>query len=81
VSAAKHPRLSVELDTSNARRDLVQEGFDFGVRVGPTADADFVTRRLWSGQFALFATRAVAKEAKEDAISCDRAAFAGSSTS
>jgi LysR family transcriptional regulator AphB len=56
--ARRHPKVSVEIDPSNALRDLVEDGFDFGIRVGPIVDADFVARRLWRGKFGLFATRA-----------------------
>jgi DNA-binding transcriptional LysR family regulator len=54
--ARAYPKIDVELDTSNVLRDLVEEGFDFGVRVGPTVDADFVARRLFTGVFGIFAT-------------------------
>jgi LysR family transcriptional regulator AphB len=54
--ARRHPRISIELDASNALRDLVADGYDLGIRVGPTADADFVARKLWTGQFGLYAT-------------------------
>ncbi len=59
--ALAHPKINVELDASNALRDLLQEGYDFGVRVGPLSNPDFVTRRLWRGQFGLFATRELVK--------------------
>jgi DNA-binding transcriptional LysR family regulator len=55
--ARAHPLIDVELDASNALRDLVEDGFDFGVRVGPAVDADFVARRLSTGTFSIFATR------------------------
>lgn len=73
--AEKHPHIVVELDASNAIRDLVADGFDFAVRVGLPTEGDFVARKLWSGQFGLFATRALAasvlngrKRATRDAI-------------
>jgi LysR family transcriptional regulator, transcriptional activator AphB len=52
-----HPKVSVEIDASNVMRDLVAEGFDFGIRGGPTVDADFVARKLWRGEFGLYASR------------------------
>jgi DNA-binding transcriptional LysR family regulator len=55
--ARRHPRVTIELDASNAVRDLVEDGFDLGVRVGPVGGADLVARRLWKGHFGLFATR------------------------
>lgn len=62
--ARAHPRIRVELDASNVLRDLVEDGYDFGIRIGtgpsgrPAVDADFVARRLWTGHFALVASRA-----------------------
>jgi LysR family transcriptional regulator AphB len=55
--AAQHQKISIELDASNGIRDLVRDGFDFGVRIGPIANPDFVARPLWSGRFGLFAAR------------------------
>jgi len=54
-----YPKLAVELDATNAIRDLLEDGYDFGIRVGSRADADFITRHLWQGRFALFAARAL----------------------
>ena len=50
--------MTIEVDASNVHRDLVHDGYDFGIRVGPNVDADFVARRLWSGAFGLFASKA-----------------------
>ncbi len=60
--AAAYPKITIELDASNLLRDLVHEGYDFGIRVGPLQHADFVTRRLWRGQFGLFASPAFAAQ-------------------
>ncbi|HEY0250181.1 MAG TPA: LysR family transcriptional regulator [Kofleriaceae bacterium] len=57
--AAKHPKVVVELDATNAIRDLVADGYDFGVRVGSNVDADFIVRPLWTSRFSLYATTAV----------------------
>ncbi len=57
--AAGHPELVVELDATNAFRDLVGDRYDFGVRVGPAVDADFVARRLFRGPMGLFCTPAL----------------------
>lgn len=61
--ALEHPEISVELDATNVVRDLLHDGFDFAVRVGSLTSADFVTRRLWQGQYGLFAARAFVKKA------------------
>ncbi len=67
-----HPNITVELDASNVIRDLLQDGFDFGVRVGPYVDPDFVARRLWQGQFGLFAAQAFVKSALGGKAQIDR---------
>jgi len=61
--ALRYPDISIELDATNVIRDLLQDGFDFGVRVGSFTSPDFVTRRLWQGQYGLFAARAFVKRA------------------
>lgn len=43
---AAHPGLSVELSCSDRRVDLVEEGFDGVLRVGPVHDTSLVARRL-----------------------------------
>jgi DNA-binding transcriptional LysR family regulator len=56
--AAAHPQVRIELDASNRLHDLLDDGFDFAVRIGPVADADFVARPLWRGEFCLVAAPA-----------------------
>lgn len=58
--AAAHPAVTVELDVSNTLRDLLEDGYDFGIRVGPTVDADFIAKKLWTGSFGIFATKSCA---------------------
>ncbi|WP_437307843.1 LysR substrate-binding domain-containing protein [Sorangium sp. So ce388] len=43
---ARYPDVSVELDTSVRRVDLVREGFHLALRVGPLDDSSLVARRL-----------------------------------
>jgi DNA-binding transcriptional LysR family regulator len=59
--AVAHPKITIELDATNAFRDLLQDGFDFGIRVGPLQNPDFVSRRIWRGSFGLFASPAFAQ--------------------
>jgi LysR family transcriptional regulator AphB len=73
--ALAHPKIRIELDASNVLRDLVQDGYDFGVRVGPLHNRDFVTRRLWSGSFGLFASRAFIQSALRGRTAITRAAL------
>lgn len=61
--AATYPKVIVELDATNAFRDLIQDGFDFGIRLGPHVHPDFVGRRLWEGRFGLFASKDFVKGA------------------
>lgn len=41
-----HPLLEVGISTSDRRVDVVQEGFDCVVRIGPLADTDLIARTL-----------------------------------
>jgi DNA-binding transcriptional LysR family regulator len=43
---AAHPLLEVGISTTDRRVDVVQEGFDCVLRIGPLADADLVARPL-----------------------------------
>ncbi|SEA85283.1 LysR family transcriptional regulator [Rubrimonas cliftonensis] len=43
---AAHPQVSVQLQLTNARIDLVAEGFDLAVRVGAPGDSSLIGRRL-----------------------------------
>ena len=63
---AAHPQVRIELDASNEIKDLIEDGFDFGIRVGPVVDADFVTRQLWRGEFGLFATKTFVRDTLDD---------------
>lgn len=71
--AVAYPQITIELDTTNAVRDLVQDGFDFGIRVGPYLNPDFVARKLWEGEFGLFASKTFVKRALRGELRIDRA--------
>jgi DNA-binding transcriptional LysR family regulator len=47
-----HPRLVVELSSTDRRVDLVREGFDCVIRVGTLADSTLIARPL--GSYAMF---------------------------
>ncbi|MFT3697855.1 MAG: LysR family transcriptional regulator [Kofleriaceae bacterium] len=51
-----YPRITIELDATNAIRDLVADNYDFGIRVGGKVDADFISRKLWTSAYTLCAT-------------------------
>lgn len=60
--AAKYPRVSIELDASNAMHDLLRDGYDFGIRVGAGVVGEFIARKLWQGQLCLCASRGFVHE-------------------
>lgn len=43
---AEHPGLAVEIELTNRTLDLVQEGFDLGIRLGRLSDSSLVATRL-----------------------------------
>lgn len=57
--AASHPDLQVELVLSNSWVDLLEEGFDLALRVGPLVDSSLVATRLWEIPYALVASEAL----------------------
>lgn len=44
----QHPMLDVRLHLTNRRVDLVEEGYDLAIRVGPMEDSSLIARKLWS---------------------------------
>ena len=42
----KHPRLRVELITSDQRQDFISEGVDVGMRFGPLPDSSAIAKRI-----------------------------------
>jgi LysR family transcriptional regulator AphB len=61
--ALAHQKITIELDASNVVHDLITEGFDLALRVGPLASAELVSRKLWDGAFGLFATPSLVAQA------------------
>lgn len=55
---AQHPQLRLEMTVSDERQNLVAEGADVAIRVGPLADSVFGARRLASVQRLLVAAPA-----------------------
>ncbi|MZR63310.1 LysR family transcriptional regulator [Alcanivorax sp. DP30] len=43
---AQHPQLSVQLDFTNRRVDIVDEGFDVAIRTGALPDSTLIARKL-----------------------------------
>jgi DNA-binding transcriptional LysR family regulator len=52
---ARHPRLRLSLDLSDAMQDLVAEGFDLGLRIGTLDDSTLIARRLTDNRRVLCA--------------------------
>lgn len=44
--AKRHPGLDIEIDFSDRRVDLIDEGFDAAVRIGTLADSSLIARKL-----------------------------------
>ncbi len=70
--AARHPHVTLELELTNARVSLVEEGFDLAFRVGPIHDAELVARRVWSVPFTLAASPQFVKQALKGRTQLDR---------
>lgn len=54
--AALNPGVIMDLDLSSRLVDLVEEGFDFAIRVGELADSSLIARKLTSFRFGLYAS-------------------------
>lgn len=52
---AAYPQVQVELMLSNRRVDLIEDGFDLAIRIGPLGEANLVARPLRQYCFALCA--------------------------
>lgn len=64
---AEHPDISFEARLDERRLDLVEEGLDLGIRVGPLAEQALIARRLGRVDFALYAAPAyLAREGMPD---------------
>jgi DNA-binding transcriptional LysR family regulator len=51
----RHPHVNVDLEMTGRVVDLVHEGFDLAVRVGPLADSTLAARKLGELRYGLFA--------------------------
>jgi DNA-binding transcriptional LysR family regulator len=52
---ARYPQMKVDAEMTSRLVDVVHEGFDLAIRVGPLADSSLVARRLGSLTYALYA--------------------------
>jgi len=55
---AKYPDLDVEINLSNLKKDLIEEGFDIAIRQGNLADSTMMAKRLASRTFYVCASPA-----------------------
>jgi len=55
---AATPAVAIELDLTDRRVDLLDEGFDIALRAGPIDTADFVGRKIFESARHLFASKA-----------------------
>lgn len=55
--ARRHPRLRLVLSVSNAKVDLIRDGFDAALRVGPLPDTTLVAARIATARIAAYARR------------------------
>ncbi len=61
--ARLNPGVVVELELTSRMVDLVVEGFDFAVWLGPLSDSSLIARRLTSFRYGLYASPAYLKQA------------------
>lgn len=58
---AAHPHVTVEVDLTDRRVDLLAEGFDIAFRSGEIDSADFIGKKVYESRRALFASKAYLK--------------------
>ncbi|NOG70065.1 LysR family transcriptional regulator [Roseicella sp. DB1501] len=73
---ATHPGLSIDARLQTKTVDLVEEGIDLGIRIGPIRQQSLIARRLGRVDFALFAApaylaRAGTPETPDDLVKHD----------
>lgn len=59
-----YPEVDIDLDLTGRRVDLVYEGFDLGVRIGPLEDSTLSMRKIGSFKYGLFCSPDFLKEQK-----------------
>jgi DNA-binding transcriptional LysR family regulator len=57
--ALRHPALRLELDLAPRRADVIGEGLDVAIRIGPLADSGLVARKLADIERGVFASPAL----------------------
>jgi len=59
-----YPEVNIDLDLTGRRVDLIYEGFDLGVRIGPLEDSTLSMRKVGSFKYGLFCNSSFLKEHK-----------------
>jgi DNA-binding transcriptional LysR family regulator len=54
----EHPDIELDLKLSNRLEDLLDEGIDLAIRVGPLRDSQFVAQYLFTARYGLYASQA-----------------------
>ncbi len=80
----RHPQVRVDADFTGRVVDIVHEGFDLAIRVGPLADSSLAARRLGELRYGLFASpgylaRRAGPAQPADLMAHEVLAFAGGS--
>jgi DNA-binding transcriptional LysR family regulator len=80
----RYPQVRVDADFTGRLVDIVHEGFDLAIRVGPLADSALTARKLGELQYGLFAApsylaRRAAPNLPSDLATHDVLVFAGGS--
>lgn len=58
----QHPQIHFDLDLSDRRVDIVQEGIDVGIRIGDLADSSLIARKLFESKTVVCASPAYLQE-------------------
>jgi DNA-binding transcriptional LysR family regulator len=59
---AQYPEMQVDADLTGRVVDLIEEGFDLAIRIGPLADSQLVARKLGELQRGMYASPAYLKK-------------------
>lgn len=53
----RHPAVDLDLDLSDRYVDLMQDGFDVAIRIGPQRDSSLIARRIFESRLILCASK------------------------
>ena len=53
----RHPAVDLDLDLSDRYVDLMQDGFDVAIRIGPQRDSSLIARRIFGSRLILCASK------------------------